>query len=189
METLRTALRFIRRCWTGEDLTTATMVGGTAMLIAILWSITTLVATAVHAAGFGEPLPIVAGVAVSTAYVCLGYVHDSRARQRRAASQLSRARTALAVRAFGVERLVTGRGRVVAADVDGLGQPRRLWRFDDPDGGAQVVAVEVTNSTPESDGTRRSYFLRVPPHVRTCQAAVAWTFGLRADEYRPVAEA
>ena len=32
------------------------------------------------------------------------------------------------------------------------------------------------NSTPEPDGTRRTYFLRVPPQMRTAREAVAWTF-------------
>ncbi len=48
--------------------------------------------------------------------------------------------------------------------------------------------VKVVNSTPEPDGSRREYFLRVPPTVRTAREAVAWTFGLAADAYRPVNE-
>ena len=48
--------------------------------------------------------------------------------------------------------------------------------------------VEVVNSTPEPDGTRKTYFLRVPPTTRTAREAVAWTFGLRADAYRPAVE-
>ena len=48
--------------------------------------------------------------------------------------------------------------------------------------------VEVLNSTPEPDGTRRTYFLRVPPTMRTAREAVAWTFGLDGGEYRPAAE-
>lgn len=188
MQAVRTVLRFLRRCWTGEDLTKATMVGGLAMLVGLLWCITTFVATVVHAIGFGEPVPIVVGVATSAAYVSLGVVHDTRAARRRTSLALSRARTSLLVRAIGVERLVTRSGMVVATDVDGLGQPRRLWRYEDPVGGARVVAVEVTNSTPDPDGTRRSYVIRVPPDIRTCQAAVAWTFGLSVADYRPVTE-
>ena len=46
--------------------------------------------------------------------------------------------------------------------------------------------VEVRNSTPEPDGSRKTYFLRVPPTVRTAREAVAWTFGLGAVEYRPL---
>ena len=48
--------------------------------------------------------------------------------------------------------------------------------------------VEVQNSTPEPDGSIKTYFLRVPPATRTAREAVAWTFGLGAVEYRPAAE-
>jgi hypothetical protein len=48
--------------------------------------------------------------------------------------------------------------------------------------------IEVVNSTPEPDGTRRHHWLRVPPATRTCRAAVAWTFGLAPDAYVPVLE-
>ena len=48
--------------------------------------------------------------------------------------------------------------------------------------------VEVVNSTPEPDGTRRTYFLRVPPATTSAREAVAWTFGLRGDDYRPSIE-
>lgn len=60
-----------------------------------------------------------------------------------------------------------------------------LWRIaldDDED----VVMVEVVNSTPEPDGTRRTYWLRVPPATRTAKEGVAWTFGLDADVYEPL---
>ncbi|MFF3686695.1 DUF6745 domain-containing protein [Streptomyces sp. NPDC002187] len=60
-----------------------------------------------------------------------------------------------------------------------------LWRIalaDDED----VVMVEVVNSTPEPDGTHRTYWLRVPPDTRTAKEGVAWTFGLHADAYEPV---
>ncbi|ROO89374.1 hypothetical protein EDD29_7064 [Actinocorallia herbida] len=62
-----------------------------------------------------------------------------------------------------------------------------LWRielpFDEP-----VVMVEVLNSTPEPDGSVRTYYLRVPPEVRTAREGVAWTFGLTAQEYHPEKE-
>ncbi|WP_233359141.1 MULTISPECIES: DUF6745 domain-containing protein [Thermomonospora] len=62
-----------------------------------------------------------------------------------------------------------------------------LWRIDLPDD-EPVVMVEVVNSTPEPDGTYRTYHLRVPPHTRTAREGVAWTFGLTEDEYRPQKE-
>ncbi|WP_227983920.1 DUF6745 domain-containing protein [Nocardia spumae] len=60
-----------------------------------------------------------------------------------------------------------------------------LWRIPLPDD-EDVVMVEVVNSTPEPDGTHRTYWLRVPPSTRTATEGVAWTFGLDAEEYLPV---
>lgn len=48
-----------------------------------------------------------------------------------------------------------------------------------------IVFVEVLNSTPEPDGTIKTYWLRVPPDTLTAKAGIAWTFGLTADEYNP----
>ncbi|WP_179199616.1 DUF6745 domain-containing protein [Streptomyces sp. NRRL B-24572] len=62
-----------------------------------------------------------------------------------------------------------------------------LWRIelaDDED----VVMVEVVNSTPEPDGTHRTYWLRVPPTTRTAREGVAWTFGLRPEAYEPLVQ-
>lgn len=36
--------------------------------------------------------------------------------------------------------------------------------------------------------TEAFYTLRVPPHVKTVQQAIAWTFGLKANEYHPEKE-
>ena len=71
-----------------------------------------------------------------------------------------------------------------------------LWRKGD------LVMVQVSNSTPEPDGSRRAYFLSVHPELRpirnrrvigepqalTARNAVASTFGLRGEGYRPKAE-
>lgn len=51
-----------------------------------------------------------------------------------------------------------------------------------------LVMVRVVNSTPEPDGSRREYFLRVPPLIMRAREAVAWTFGLRETEYSPEAQ-
>lgn len=62
--------------------------------------------------------------------------------------------------------------------------------------------VGVANSTPEPDGSHKSYFLRVHPECRpmlangafgaaqalTARNAVASTFGLRGPEYAPAVE-
>ncbi|WP_405787947.1 hypothetical protein OG753_08635 [Streptomyces sp. NBC_00029] len=62
-----------------------------------------------------------------------------------------------------------------------------LWRIPMPDDEA-VVMVEVVNSTPEPDGTSRTYWLRVPPTTRTARQGVAWTFGLEPEAYAPLRE-
>ncbi|WP_329585947.1 hypothetical protein OG500_34295 [Kitasatospora sp. NBC_01250] len=62
-----------------------------------------------------------------------------------------------------------------------------LWRIQLP-GDEPVVMVEVVNSTPEPDGSSRTYWLRVPPRIRTARAGVAWTFGVTEEEYRPLRE-
>jgi hypothetical protein len=88
---------------------------------------------------------------------------------------------------FGAERLVREGGATLIHE-DEAG---RLWRRDGrptnrrarPD--EPIVVVEVVNSTPEPDGSRRTYFLRVPPSTTSARDAVAWTFGMSGHEYRP----
>lgn len=92
---------------------------------------------------------------------------------------------------FGIERFMrVGGARLADEDETGrlwrreFSGPRNWrWRRDEP-----IVMVEVQNSTPEPDGSRRTYFLRVPPQMRTAREAVAWTFGLGAAEYAPQTE-
>ncbi|WP_246562387.1 DUF6745 domain-containing protein [Streptomyces roseirectus] len=84
---------------------------------------------------------------------------------------------------YGYERYLTDSGaKPVHRDETGV-----LWRIemgiDEP-----VVMVEVTNSTPEPDGSRNVYWLRVPPRTRTAREGVAWTFGLDASAYAPLQE-
>ncbi len=55
--------------------------------------------------------------------------------------------------------------------------------FEEP-----VSYVKVVNSTQEPDGTYKDYYLCVPPTVKTCQQAVAWTFRLEEQEYQPEQE-
>ena len=62
-----------------------------------------------------------------------------------------------------------------------------LYRIDLPNA-EPLVLVHVTNATPEPDGTSRKFFLRVPPDMARARQAVAWTFGLREDQYAPVVE-
>ncbi len=48
-----------------------------------------------------------------------------------------------------------------------------------------LMMVLVINSTMEADGTHRHYFLRVPPTVTTAKEAVAWSFHMSEQTYRP----
>jgi hypothetical protein len=81
---------------------------------------------------------------------------------------------------FGSERFVReSRARLIAQDRYG-----KLWRILLPNPVAPpMLMVEVENGTCEPDGTRRRYFLRVPPEMRTAHEAVAWTFGLTPERY------
>lgn len=84
---------------------------------------------------------------------------------------------------YGFERyLAESDAKAAHKDATGV-----LWRIELPDDEA-LVMVEVVNSTPEPDGTSRTYFLRVPPWVTTAREGVAWTFGLSADDYQPKQE-
>jgi hypothetical protein len=56
---------------------------------------------------------------------------------------------------------------------------RQRWRWE------AWAAVEVTNGSPEPDGTYKHYFLQVPATVRTAREGVAWTYGLPEQRYRP----
>ncbi len=59
---------------------------------------------------------------------------------------------------FGYDRYLAETGaRPLHRDETGV-----LWSIDLP-GDESVVMVEVVNSTPEPDGTHRTYYLRVPP--------------------------
>ncbi|WP_254811282.1 DUF6745 domain-containing protein [Streptomyces cavourensis] len=82
---------------------------------------------------------------------------------------------------YGYDRYLTESGaEPVHRDETGI-----LWRIA-LDGDEDVVMVEVVNSTPEPDGTHRTYWLRVPPGTRTARDGVAWTFGLEGAAYAPV---
>ena len=85
----------------------------------------------------------------------------------------------------GAARFLREAGAVMVAR-DGCGTlyrlPGRLAAL------ARERFVEVVNSTPEPDGSHKTHLLSVPPAMQTARQAVAWTFGLRAEDYSPVME-
>ncbi|MFC4011629.1 DUF6745 domain-containing protein [Nonomuraea purpurea] len=84
---------------------------------------------------------------------------------------------------FGLDRyLVESGAKPVHTDETGV-----LWRVELADD-EPLAMVEVVNSTPEPDGTSRTYFLRVPPWVERAREGVAWTFGVQEEEYQPERE-
>jgi hypothetical protein len=102
------------------------------------------------------------------------------------------------MRAHGFDRVVTAIGTLLHQDDWG-----KLWRLDVEaaivgegedgrplyrDGEDAIVVVEVVNPTPEPDGSFKDYFLRVPPDSTTAHGAVAWTFGVEADDYFPLVQ-
>src|SRR5207249_6911180 len=92
----------------------------------------------------------------------------------------------IAVRRIMIERLGLDRflvqARAKCRDAD-QGGTRRLYRINLP-GDEPIVAVRV-----QCPSTGQIYFLRVPPDMHTCRAAVAWTFGFeKIEDYQPTAE-
>jgi hypothetical protein len=87
---------------------------------------------------------------------------------------------------FGAARFIKESGaQIVDQDKDPqTGHERILYRRELPADEA-IVMVRVTNSSPEPDGSYKQYFIRVPPTVTTARQAIAWTFSMQADEYRP----
>ncbi len=82
---------------------------------------------------------------------------------------------------LGPERYLAGAdAHMLHADETG-----KLWVKRFRDGGIWAV-VEVVNGTPDPDGSRRTYYLRVPPDMTTARQAVAWTYGLDEAEYAAV---
>jgi hypothetical protein len=72
-------------------------------------------------------------------------------------------------------------------DRDAHGRRRRLLRLSLA-GEEPLMLVEVANATAEPGVSFKNYLLRVPPTMRTCHEAVAWTFSMSEDEYAPASE-
>src|SRR5262245_20058015 len=63
----------------------------------------------------------------------------------------------------------------------------RLWWVNAsrplPPQPGDLKLVEVMNGTAEPDGSRKTYWLNVPPEMQTARQAVAWTYGMTPTEY------
>jgi len=91
--------------------------------------------------------------------------------------------------AFGFDRYLEELGaKVLHEDRDLMGRPRLLVQAQVPGQDEALTMIKVINSTPEPDGHHKEYHLRVPPHMKSCNEAVAWTFGLDDREYKPLQE-
>ena len=77
------------------------------------------------------------------------------------------------------ERFIAGGGAYRVAQDDTGVLWRQRWRWE------AWAAVEVVNGTPEEDGTYKHYFLQVPANMRSAREAVAWTYGLTEQRYKP----
>jgi hypothetical protein len=82
---------------------------------------------------------------------------------------------------IGVERFLHECGATLVAH-DHCGA---LWHVSLDRWGRETrqAVVEVENGTREPDGTRRKYFLPVPPSMQSPREAVAWTYGLSTEQY------
>jgi hypothetical protein len=77
--------------------------------------------------------------------------------------------------------IATGRATRIAADDAGV-LWRARWTYRAVTLGSWT-AVEVMDATPNRNGERRRYVLPVPGHVNSPCEAVAWTYGLTAEQY------
>ncbi|MDZ4835278.1 MAG: hypothetical protein SGJ27_15990 [Candidatus Melainabacteria bacterium] len=87
---------------------------------------------------------------------------------------------------FGEERFIRESGSTVV-DQDQYGTLYKYtFKVQDPLSlDEPLMMVRVRNATRELDGTFKDYYLRVPPNMTTAKEAVAWTFGMSVDDYKP----
>ena len=89
---------------------------------------------------------------------------------------------------YGLARYLDDSGAVLLdTDETSLADPIHLYRKE-IQGDEPLVMLRMLNSTPEPDGSARTYTLRVPPDMTTALDAMAWTFGMTASQYRPSVE-
>jgi len=79
----------------------------------------------------------------------------------------------------GIKRFLIDLNAIIG-EVDGTSKLIRIFvdRYNEP---LTYIIVKDVSS-------RKYYILRVPPEVRTCKEALAWTFGMSQAEYSPIKE-
>jgi len=87
---------------------------------------------------------------------------------------------------FGTEKYLRQTGAVVIHN--GRNGRKLWWRLGQEDDNEPIVMVEVINSTPESNGEFKHYFIRVPPSIKDADEAIAWTFKMTKEDYFPLKE-
>ena len=88
---------------------------------------------------------------------------------------------------FGHERYIEeSNATLIDEDIDSLDHSLKLYSIDFPD--KPLTLLKVINSSPEPDGTFKTYWIPVPPVMESAKEAQAWTFGLEKDEYTPIKE-
>jgi len=93
---------------------------------------------------------------------------------------------AVGLRIIGFERLLREE-KLDVVDID-KDSNRMLLKWNAPNSDESFCIVRVLNATVNHDGTRDTYFLMVPPDMKTCQEAVAWTFRETSETYAPAQE-
>jgi hypothetical protein len=63
----------------------------------------------------------------------------------------------------------------------------RLYDLPGPSGGTPGRVLLAVNGTPEPDGQRRQYGLRIPPVIDNPVEAAGWTYGLSGEQYARLA--
>lgn len=104
-------------------------------------------------------------------------------------SQWNQERKRVLLERFGVDKwLKAMHAKCIAEDecgklwqIEGFTAPRPWMQHQNREA---VQYVEVVNGSPEPDGEYRKFFLRVPPHITTPKAGVAWTYGETPASYK-----
>ena len=89
---------------------------------------------------------------------------------------------------YGFDRMLEeNKFSVLHQDVDKWGRDRFLLEAVLPTD-EHINLVKVVDGTHNSEPEIQEYFMKVPPDVKDCQTAVAWTFRMTPEEYDPCVE-